>query len=879
MARGSSILLATLCLALGSTAGAQPQVIPLGVTPKFEEIQQPQSLRYYNALINHHEWGLPDQGLFSVGNAYSLLQPTRPLDAFLAHYHQRRQDISLGSQFLNNATPIYEQLLVQGARWGWHEGPWATGLWYGQTQDALQELQGQYLRQQLAGLSLAYTPNDFGSYGFSVMPYASLPSGGFDRTLYMGQVYHGGEWESGASYGLSLGYGLDSGGAGAQVGGRQAFRLLGGYSSQLLNLDFSTRSLGHNFGPPTGMFDLRGTSFSNLVGTVHLSPEWSLSESANLSDIGMGGTSPTHVSSFMHSIRYYRDNLSVTAGVQQLDLLSQDTNLHSDSFFLSLSGNLGKTVLSGQLRHNQGSLQDDEVGLGITYPLFDNVKVRLQEFYTSGQSGANSLATNAGVLFDLGELGSADIGYYRQDSIQNTVLFNASRDNLVANADLNLLGNLKLRASVNPQAFSLIGLRWVADEHNEFMLEHRFQQNQNRFFYSDYTNVPLGHITTLSWTTSWGGPIEKRLRSELEGKARIQVRAHPPGSQELSAVANATMTLGKRQATTDQEGNAYFSQLLPGHHKVALTGGLGEAYEIEGSSEREFDVDPGRTAQLAFQAIAYSGFEVVVFNDADDQRQIKSFDYTPIAGVRVRLDGLGEELTPADGKILRTHLQPGPYRISLDKSSLEAGMELTTPEQVALVLEPGKTQRVVFGVRGFGDVAVQLLEFLPGAMTAEGARPAPNVGIRHQSQLLGRTDAKGELSAHLPAGRVALQLDVPDTALASGSLNAEVRVNRQNPLPLTFYRLAQLKVRIDGAPSVAGSAISLEGPDGKTYPPAYLSPQGFHDFRQLPIGRYRLRLEPDTLPAGYAPQRAVYTVDLGSRDRRQLDIHLVRRRI
>lgn len=49
-----------------------------------------------------------------------------------------------------------------------------------------------------------------------------------------------------------------------------------------------------------------------------------------------------------------------------------------------------------------GAFRSDELGVGVSFPVSDWLSLRLQEYY-SGSGGA--LSTNAGLLFDLGQLG------------------------------------------------------------------------------------------------------------------------------------------------------------------------------------------------------------------------------------------------------------------------------------------------------------------------------------------------------------------------------------------------------------------------------------------------------------------------------------------
>ncbi|MFN8609850.1 MAG: carboxypeptidase-like regulatory domain-containing protein [Vulcanimicrobiota bacterium] len=828
---------------LSGMTSAQPDPRGLGTVPNFEDIRQPPGLRFVNAFIHHQEWGLGQEQLLSVANAYSLLQPGRPLDAFLAQWHQKDQDFALGSQLLNNATPIYEQFLFQGGRWGWQRGAWSGGLFFGQSQNALQELRGTFERQQVAGASVGWSPDDFHAYGLTLMPYASQAYGGIDRYLAMAQVYQAQEFRDGGGYGLSAGYGRDS------ASGDSAFRVLGGFHSPWLDLDLSTRSIGSRFGPSTGFFDLRGTSFSSLTGTIRLSPEWSVQESASLSDTFMNTAQAAHIASWNHSLRYQTKDLAVSAGVQQLSQVAQGFSSSSNSYYLNAYAQWDQLRLNTILRHTVGNYQNDELGLGLTFPMNDWLSVRLQEFYNSG----GALASNAGLIFNLGQYGTADLGYYRQDQLQNTVFRQANRDSLVANAQLNLLGNLKLRASINPQSFSLAQLRWVADEHQEFTLEHRFQNPQNRFFYDDFTSVPLGHVTTLSWNASWGGPLETRLRGELESRARVRVL-----TEEGRAVEGARLRLGDREAVTGRDGLAFFGKLPAGPSELKVSQ-LPENYELVGSGVEALEVEPGRTAERDFLTTAHSGLELIVFQDPEAEGKILGADYTPAAPTRIWVNDQAY-LSDQDGKVRLHRLAAGQVRIRVDPSSLQAGMELTTAAEQTADLETGKTRRIEMGLRGFGELALQVLEYRPGAWSPQGAVPAANVGLLNNRRPIGRTDSSGRFQGRVPAGRSLLEVDLGGTG---GRLVSEIPVNQSSRATLIFYRLARLHLSFQGLPADTVLGVSLEGPDGVVMGPTYVGQAG-HDFVRLSPGNYQLRLEKQTLPEHFSTEQMTVPIKIGS---------------
>jgi hypothetical protein len=874
---GTLFLLAGACL----PAAGQTEVTPLGATPSFDDIVQPYYLRYYNALLTHAEWALnPPGSLFSFGGSYSLLQSGRPLDNVLADWHQPNADLTLGSQLLTNATPIYEQFLVDGVRYGWHKGTSSGTIWYGQSQNPAQELTGLYQRQQTAGFSYAFTPNDFHSVGVSLMPYGSKVNGGFDRSMMMGQFYQGGESANGSSYGVSLGLGYDPTGSGlsqgsSDFGSRSALKALASYTSEGVNLSLNSHIMGLDFGPTSGINDLRGTQFTSFLGTDHLTDKLDWQESVNISDIGMGTGKGTYASDLTHTLRYRGQGYFLQGSLEQLRSDSPGSTLKADSLFLLGSGSLGAVQLNGQARYTRRNNDGNqlELGLGTSFPVNDVLSLQFQENLNSSDGQANSrtdFTTNAGASLHLGEIGQVQVGYFRQDSLRNSVFYNASRDYFLLSTSLNLTGNVQLQANLN-QGYKSVAIHWQADQHDEFVLEHRSFNQANRFTYADYTSIPLGEVTTLIWHGSWGGPMEKEFRRRLTGRVFVAVQASTPDDGPALSLANVTVLVDDARAQTTARGVANFAGLAAGSHRVRLSGGgLGPEFEPDGPVEQEVDVQPGRLARLNFHLKATGRLEVLTFNDQENARGLDGAEYVPLAGVRMSMGALGNQTSSAEGKVLLEKLAGGNYTIALDRGSLEPGMELTTAESVSLQIVPGHTSRVVFGARGFGQLDLQLLESQPGG----GTRPVVGMGVRSRELRIGVTDPQGHFRLRAPAGRNSLALELGNRYyLQSGSLTPTVGVNKTTSASCLLTRYARLHLAVVGSSDPRGSAISLSGPNGKKFPTVFLGPTGTYDFSNLRCGTYKVQLEGDSLPEGFEAVNPARTFELAPGELKQLQFH------
>ncbi|MBS2034866.1 hypothetical protein JST97_07755 [bacterium] len=859
------------CL-LASLALAQEVPHP-GKTRSFETIQVPSYFRNYNSLTTRNEWGLGEDGLLNLSNSYTLLQPSAVLDNFTLDYRREDWDATLGTQFLKDALPIYDQFVLRGARLGWREDAWSAGLWGGTTQDIFGELTGVVQRRELVGATLGYTPDDFGSLGLTVMPYSSQPGGSLDRTLAMAQVYLGGESEQGQSYGLLMGYGRDlqSGGASGQ-----AFSAQGNYSDDRLRLNLSSFVLGRQFGPPQGLYDLRGRHFSSLRGEYRLSEQLSLNENISIYEFDLGTSQASRSAVYTHGLRYQGEGYTLSATWQRLSLLTAGNFNYGDTYFLNGNFKVGSWDLQPSFRQsNFGGLTSRELGLGVGLPLSSRVRLSVQEFYDHNPTLGGNFQTNLAVTYSLPDQGEFSFGYTRQDSLANTFFQGRRRDAFFAGGSLKLRGDLLLNATIS-QTFGQAQLQWLADDHHKLILEHRFQDPRNQFVYADFTSYPLGHYTNLSWTSSYGGPLQSQFERQRKGAIRLALRSHAPQHEDLVGIRDARVMIDDNELRTDENGEVYLGELAIGQHKVEIPGvSLAPEYRLEKVPPALVDVGPGEVVQLNATATAYAGVEVVVFNDVAQTGKLEALDYLPISGIKVRGPGDSVRETDLTGRIDYSDLLPGVYRFALQ--DLPAGYELGQLED-SVEVRSGERRRVIFGLRGKGRIRVATWRLKPGSLTE--IEECPNLPLLVDGKIPVHSGDNAEYQGELWSGRHRVGLPgnrLNQSYLTDGSGELDVPVNGLAEARLVMADFATLRIQLKGA-NPDGVALTLTDPAGQTRT-VYLDESGGFMFDHLKVGVYRLQVEPDTLPENFVVEGPFSrALPLGSGQSLELPLILRRRR-
>jgi len=803
----------------------------------------------FNALQNRHEWGFHKQNLLTIMNSYTLVQSDRVLDNFFADLRGPGLEFTLGSQFLSDSIPVYQRFAMRGFKVAANSGPWSGAAWAGTTQNWYAELKGTRERHLLAGATLGYTPSDFRSVGVTVMPYASSPSGGLDRAVAMAQFYLAGESEQGQSYAFDLGYGRDFGApASSSFSDRQGLKLRANYLDDRLKVSLRTVAMGKDFGPPQGAFDLRGRHTSNLSLRYKLSPRLTFLEQAAVYEQGLGTARRSRAGSMNHSLRYQADQFSVQGGLQQLGQSTQGVSRSVNSWNLQGTIRAGDWEINPQVRVTQSDQgQARELGIGVSVPITDRLRLTAREFYdTNSRTDGGTFRTNVGLNYEIPRRGEVFVGYTRDDSLAAQFFQGqASRDALTVSGSFKLRGDLQISASTT-RNFSLARLDWLPDDHNKVTLEHRRQDPSSLLLLADQSAYPIGNYTTLSWTTSWGGPIEAQISRARLGQVVAKVSARPPGDGHYEAVPvpRVRVSLNGIEQRTNAEGEAHFSGVKAGSYELKVAReSLQPPYELVGEEVRSVEVPAGEIVDVEYGATAFGQLEVIAFNDEGNGL---TPTYVPVPGLKFFGPDGGVSASGSDGKIVYSSLLPGPYTVKIDPSHLPAGYTASTMEQT-VELGVGDLKQLEFGLQGQGKLRILARSLKLGSLNE--SEPLADLPILLDKKPVGLSSATGALELTVTAGGHALS--VHPTALAGiryveGPERIVVEVNQEVEVPLLVARFGLIRAQVVGARESDQMALTLKDRDGVEQL-TYLDAAGEFSFGQLKVGRYQLTLEPNTV--------------------------------
>ena len=367
--------------------------------------------------------------------------------------------------------------------------------------------------------------------------------------------------------------------------------------------------------------------------------------------------------------------------------------------------------------------------------------------------------------------------------------------------------------------------------------------------------------------------------------------------------------------TTDENGLYQFNNLLPGDYTVTVN-------PVPAGMEQTFDIDGLGTANAASLSLAdgennnnvdfgYTGSGSIgdtIYFDADNSASETAGDgYIP--GVTVTLagdvnnDGIEDVLTTTtdtNGKYLFANLPDGDYTITVDPTTLPAGMIQTgDPDGVnddtsAITLAGGAdVLDQDFGYIGSGSIGDTIWEDDDGDGTqngAEGGLSGVDVSISVDFDGDGTpdytetttTDVNGNYSFdNLPAGEYTISVEtdtLPPTYILTGDPDSNPDSTSTVNLPAGGTNLDQdfgyqdtglttgsigdtiyfdtdgSGAQTGGEPGISGVTVSLSGDidgDGASENVNTTTDiNGNYLFDNLPAGDYTITVNPATLPAG-----------------------------
>lgn len=840
-------------LVWSSAGGAQtsPQTPLWGRVVNPAEVQIPFSFGRNNALIDFHEWGLGADYL-SISNALS----DRPQDMGQLFYRTDNFDLILGNQQLTSALPLYDTFAARGARLNFEGRDLAVAAFIGETKDPY--FGGVVPSQRLFSLTAGYATSDYQAFGLAAMNYGSGAASSGGGQAVMAGYFQAGEDEQSA-YSVDLRAGLDlASSSSASLSCRQAHHVQLNYARPGFSLSASSRKIGRAFGPDQGGVDLRGTLFNNVHVQWEVAPGLVLSEDYRSSEFHLDSPSHSLTSILNHSLAYQSPEFQARLGYQNLSQSTAGQEVKGTNQYAELNIPVGRYQIQPSYHSNSlGGSGYHDLGLGVLIPVSDSLTLNVRGVITHNDNSSQPITTmNAALNYNLGQRGNVTVGYSHQMGLQGQSATHRPQNSFFLSGLYRINGELSVRGSYSPYV-STVGLRYVPSANQQLQLDHRMQ-----------TVVPIspfeaglspqlpGQTTTLTWSTSFNGPLESGWSRERQGGASLHLSARAQPDGESIPVPDVALEIGGVQATTDKHGVATFSGLKPGTYPVQVIR-PGENTNLVLPLQTEvLEVEPGWKTEKEIEGQAFSSFSLVAFNDAE-LTGMPDLGYIPLPGVQVQLDGAVIQTTDANGKAEFPRLNPGPHKLELVPSSLPKGMR-TPPVASEFDLQAGQTQLVPLPFHGTGRVKLHVLM---------GGQPLANVQVKYGPHQLGVTDDLGVLEQEMPAGTHQLTMiargQTPFYSLQDPNIKVEAGESLETILGLAHYALLRGTVCVSGQPLQNQPVQVRLQPETGEAQTCYTDDSGVFNFESLKVGRYRLELNPESLPLGMVAPEA-RRLNLGS---------------
>jgi hypothetical protein len=363
----------------------------------------------------------------------------------------------------------------------------------------------------------------------------------------------------------------------------------------------------------------------------------------------------------------------------------------------------------------------------------------------------------------------------------------------------------------------------------------------------------------MNYRLSFGGPIERSIRLDRQGRLTVQLLATAPGGAAHIPLVDVPVRIANETVRTDRQGRAVVGSLDPGTYTVSLApDALSPNYELEGARTRKVEVGPGEFARTEYRSTAWSSLYAVTWSDPDGTGQLPPSAYTPLPGLKVEVQGLTEGTTDASGGASFTHLKPGRYKIILVPASVPHGLVSTTPASQEVELRPGQEAVISFGLQGFGHLAGTVSELAPRSGAA--SHSLSGIPVLSDGKAIGESGEGGTFDLRIPAGKHKITLD-PNVLTASryvvnGPLGVEVGPDQRVAQPIVVASYGHISVHLvqrgaDGkmkSAAIGGAVVNFSGQ------PAFLytDEKGQAAFDRLEVGKYVVQLDASSLPKEWA---------------------------
>jgi hypothetical protein len=391
--------------------------------------------------------------------------------------------------------------------------------------------------------------------------------------------------------------------------------------------------------------------------------------------------------------------------------------------------------------------------------------------------------------------------------------------------------------------------------------------------------------------------VGDRVWNDLNGNG-IQ-DAGEPGINGVTVTIKGSDGSVIATATTSGDGNYLFADLIPGTYTVSvdastLPAGFAQTFDLDGVLDNTTTVtlaagDKRTDVDFGYQQLGSIGDRV--WNDLN-ANGIQDAGEPGINGVTVTIkDGTGNVIgtatTSGDGNYLFGSLPAGNYTVSVDATTLPAGMVQTydldgglDSTAVASLAAGQNRTDVDFGYWQPASVGDRVWNDLNANHLQDAGEPGINgvkVTLKNSSgTVIGTAVTSGDgnyLFTKLPAGTYTVSVDastlpagmvetydldggLDNTAVASlaaGQNRTDVDFGYWQPASVgdrVWNDLNGNGIQDAGEPGINGVTITLKNGSGTVIATAITSGDGGHLFSGLPAGAYTVSVDATTLPLG-----------------------------
>lgn len=285
------------------------------------------------------------------------------------------------------------------------------------------------------------------------------------------------------------------------------------------------------------------------------------------------------------------------------------------------------------------------------------------------------------------------------------------RQNLSLYADADYSATRETPVATLQRSINLSGGAMVTLPNN-YYLNADLRYNTSRFSGSGSSEsrglqATLGLVKRFGWGQGAGPGVVSGISGDalmssvgsIEGDVYMDYNRNGVRDPGEPGMAKVTIQLeDKSKAVTDSQGHYKFSTIATGVHIVTIDErGLDASLNLLTPASQRVEVKLRETTKVSYTIIKAGGIRGKVLVDANGNGTADPAD-TPLPDIMIYLgDGKTNTFSDPDGNFVLDNMLPGRYEIKIDKTGLAEGMQLISPESVAVEVKSGdEVANVVF---------------------------------------------------------------------------------------------------------------------------------------------------------------------------------------